>query len=189
MARTSLQPPVNGGDHAAGDLQAPLILVEYGDYQCPDCHRAFPVVEKVQKAFGDKLCFVFRHFPLANLHPLAKLAAAAAEAAGRQGKYWEMHRLLFKRQPEVKEGNLVRWADELGLRAAEFKTDLADPGIHQKIEQDFVSGARSGVNGTPTFFINGSRYDGNPDFFSLRRALETLLPGKTERAKPGKGNH
>lgn len=154
-----LKPPVSVNDHIAGSEYAPVELVEYGDYQCPYCGQAYPIVKQIQEELGDELKFVFRNFPLAELHPQAKMAAVAAEAAARQGKFWSMHDIIFENQHNLLDTDLVRYAKTLGLDLAKFKDDINDPALMDKVESDFESGVRSGVNGTPTFFINGHKYN------------------------------
>ena len=157
----SLTPPLGTRDHVQGDPGASLTLVEYGDFQCPYCGAAHPIVKAVQKLLGPKLRFAFRHFPLAQAHPDAPLAAEAAEAAGAQGKFWEMHDWLFEHQDQLDPQSLVRHARHFHLDLARFESDLAEHTFTPKVAEDFKSGVRSGVNGTPTFFVNGSRYEGN----------------------------
>jgi protein-disulfide isomerase len=150
-------------------------LVEFGDYQCPHCAAAQPVIREIKKKFGRDLKFVFRHFPLSNAHPLALPAAIAAEAAARQKKFWPMHELIFENQAVLSEYALLEIAKELGLNMTQFKMDLQDASIPEKIEQHFESGVRSGVNGTPTFFINGVRHSGGYDYASLFRGIEMAM--------------
>jgi len=157
----SLKPPVGPQDHVQGNPDAPIELVEYGDFECPFCGQAYYSVKTVQAALGDDLRFVFRNFPLAQAHPHALAAAQAAEAAGLQGRFWEMHDVLFEHQDMLDEANLLRFAAALGLDMERFARDFASPEVAAKIRADFLSGARSGVNGTPTFFVNGERYDGS----------------------------
>jgi protein-disulfide isomerase len=155
-----LTPPVSARDHVAGPDGAPVTLVEYGDYECPYCGMAYPIVKAAQRELGGRLRFVFRNFPLAEIHPHARHAAQAAEAAGAQGKFWEMHDMLFEHQHALEDANLVRYAEMLGLDAVQLAREL-DAGTHAKrVRDDFRSGVRSGVNGTPTFFVNGERYEG-----------------------------
>ncbi len=170
----SLKPPVGPQDHLQGNPDAPIELVEYGDFECPFCGQAYSSVKAVQAALGDDLRFVFRNFPLAEAHPHALPAAQAAEAAGLQGRFWEMHDVLFEHQDMLDEPNLFRFAAALGLDMERFARDFASPGVAAKIRADFLSGARSGVNGTPTFFVNGERYDASwaPEDFIA--ALSTL---------------
>lgn len=172
----ALKPPVNNDkDHIQGSENAPIELVEYGDYQCPHCGRAYSIIKRIQEKFKDDLKFVFRNFPLSEIHPQAIQAAAAAEAAGRQGKYWEMHDIIFENQHNLAKHALLEFAQKLELDLSKFETDLSDQVIIEKIESDFESGVRSGVNGTPTFFINGTKYVDSWDEWELSRKLTVLL--------------
>ena len=171
----TLTQPVSPRDHAEGPAGAPVILVEYGDYQCPYCGAAYPVVKRLQKTLGKKLGFVFRNFPLSEAHPYALIAAEAAEAAALQGKFWEMHDLLFEQQAFLDPDNIPLWAERIGLNLEQFWNDIRQGVPGKRIGEDRQSGIRSGVNGTPTFFINGTRYDGTPDYDSLLTALESEL--------------
>jgi protein-disulfide isomerase len=161
MSDGELTPPVSARDHAAGPDDAPVTLVEYGDYECPYCGMAAPIVKRAQQDIGSRLRFIFRNFPLAEAHPHARLAAQAAEAAGAQGKFWEMHDTLFEHQDALEAEDLVGYAKSLGLDAAQFARELEAGTYEKRVRDDFRSGVRSGVNGTPTFFVNGSRYDGS----------------------------
>lgn len=162
MSGASLTSPVNEErDHVAGPAAAPVTLVEYGDFECPYCGRAYPIVKSIQDALGDELRFVFRNFPLADMHPHAEHAAEAAESAGAQGSFWEMHDTLFEHQDELDDSSLVAYAEQLGLDAGQLTRDLDDGAWVGRVREDFRSGVRSGVNGTPSFFINGVRFDGN----------------------------
>jgi protein-disulfide isomerase len=172
----SLKPPVGPQDHVQGNPDAPIELVEYGDFECPFCGQAYDSVKAVQAALGDDLRFVFRNFPLAQAHPHALAAAQAAEAAGLQGRFWEMHDVLFEHQDMLDEANLLRFAAALGLDMERFARDFASPEVAAKIRADFLSGARSGVNGTPTFFVNGERYDGSWAPQDFVAALSSLAP-------------
>jgi protein-disulfide isomerase len=167
--------PVSERDHIQGPAEAPLTLVEYGDYQCPYCGAAYPVVKRVQKALGKKLRFVFRNFPLTGAHPFAMVAAEAAEAAAFQGKFWEMHDLLFEQQTFLEPDILPLWAKKIGLDLEKFGNDIKQGVMAKRIKEDRQSGIRSGVNGTPTFYINVTRYDGSPDVESLLTALESEI--------------
>jgi protein-disulfide isomerase len=171
----TLSQPVSADDHAEGPADAPLTLVEYGDYQCPYCGAAYPVVKRLQKTLGKKLRFVFRNFPLTQAHPYALIAAEAAEAAALQGKFWEMHDLLFEQQTFLKPDIISSWAKRIGLDLEKFGIDIKQGVVEERIKEDRQSGIRSGVNGTPTFYINGTRYDGPPDYGSLLTALESKL--------------
>jgi protein-disulfide isomerase len=161
MSDGGLTPPVSASDHAAGPDDAPVTLVEYGDYECPYCGMAHPIVKAAQRELGDQLRFVFRNFPLAEAHPHARLAAQAAEAAAAQGRFWEMHDILFEHQDALEPEDIIGYAKTIGLDVAQFKRDLEAGTYAKRVRDDFRSGVRSGVNGTPTFFVNGSRYDGS----------------------------
>jgi len=167
--------PVGPRDHAQGPESAALTLVEYGDYECPHCGRAYPIVKAVQKRLGARLRFVFRNFPLSEIHPHAENAALAAEAAGELGKFWEMHDALFENQGSLELNHLMSYAESLGLDAGAFSKHLKSRPLLERVREDFMSGVRSGVNGTPTFFIGGVRYDGPWDHADLAMALESAL--------------
>jgi protein-disulfide isomerase len=147
--------------------------VEYGDFQCPHCGRAYPIIKEVQRQLGLQLRFVFRNFPLSKIHPEAEHAAEAAEAAGaqRDGAFWLMHDRLFERQFALDDDRLIEYATELGLDADRLRADLEAGTYTDRVRDDFMSGVRSGVNGTPTFFINGVRYEGSWDLEPLLRTL------------------
>jgi protein-disulfide isomerase len=170
--------PVDGRDHVRGPADAPATLVEYGDYECTYCGLAHPIVEEVQRRLGRQLRFAFRHFPLAEIHPHAQPAAEAAEAAGAQGRFWEMHDLLYKNQQALDDADLLRYADALELDLTRFVSELADRTWETRVREDFMSGVRSGVNGTPTFFVNGVRHDGPWDADSLIEAL--MAPARVQ---------
>jgi protein-disulfide isomerase len=170
--------PVTEADHSAGPDDAPITLVEYGDYQCPSCGMAYPIVQAVQKALGDNLRFVFRNFPLTEAHAHAEHAAEMAEAAGVQGKFWEMHDMLFEHQGALDDQDLVSYAEDLGLDTARAAEELEAGAYTDRIRKDFRGGIRSGVNGTPTFFVNGMRYDGNwTDEEQFTEDLSLVLSG------------
>jgi protein-disulfide isomerase len=154
-----LNTPVGPRDHIIGKTSAPITLVEYGDYQCSHCGHAYPLIKKLLKQYNNELVFVFRNFPLQESHPDAMAAAEAAEAAALQNKFWEMHDLLYEHQDELDENNLMYFAETLNLNIDKFENDCNSSGVTSKIESDFESGIRSGVNGTPTFFINDKRLD------------------------------
>ena len=164
--------PVNERDHAQGPADAPLTLVEYGDYECPYCGRAYPVVKEIQKRLGERLRFVFRNFPLNTIHEHAGVAAQAAEAAAAQGKFWEMHDILYENQEDLADKDLREYALKAGLEIYRFDADLSGEKYAKRVRDDFRGGVRSGVNGTPTFFINGVRYNGDLALDSLLLALE-----------------
>src|ERR1700682_6320899 len=161
MSDGELTPPVGADDHVAGPDDAPVTLVEYGDYECPYCGMASPIVKRAQQDLGNRIRFIFRNFPLAESHPHARLAAQAAEAAGAQGKFWEMHDMLFEHQDALEADDLAGYAKSLGLDVPQFARDLETGTYAKRVRDDFRNGVRSGVNGTPTFFVNGSRYDGS----------------------------
>jgi protein-disulfide isomerase len=167
-----LTPPVSEADHRSGPDDVPVTLVEYGDLECPACGAAYPIVEGVRRKMGARLRFVFRHFPLTQMHPHAMRAAEAAEAAGAQGKFWQMHGKLFEHQDALEDADLVRYAKALHLDDKRFASEIASAAHVERIRKDIGSGIRSGVNGTPTFFINGVRYDGSWEASDLLAALE-----------------
>jgi protein-disulfide isomerase len=175
MSRTYFAPklvlPVSARDHIRGSAHAPITLVEYADYECPYCGMANPIVDQIREELGDKLRFVFRNFPLTEVHPHAEHAAEIAEAAGAHGKYWEMHDLLYQNQQALDDKDLAKYAHLVGLPATEVKRALEQQGYMEHLREDFLSGVRSGVNGTPTFFINGIRHDGSYDFETLMGAI------------------
>jgi protein-disulfide isomerase len=152
--------PVTEKDHSLGPPTAPITIVEYGDYECPDCLNAVPIVEEVRQNLGDRLRFVFRHFPRSAIHPHASVAAEAAEAAAEQGKFWEMHKALFKHQKELGEIDFSHLALSLGLEIYKFETSRSQEKHRSRIRADYESGLISGVQKTPTFFINGHQYAG-----------------------------
>lgn len=170
-APKTLTLPVGPRDHIVGRPDAPVTLVEYGDYECPFCGQAHIVVSELIRHFGPQLRYVYRHFPIATAHPHAQLAAEAAEAAGAQGKFWEMHNMLFTHQNALDQPSLTRYAGLLDLNLAQFSNELAQHVHAPRVREDFISGVRSGVNGTPSFFINGVRHDGSYDFGSLAAAV------------------
>jgi protein-disulfide isomerase len=164
--------PVSERDHSQGPENASVTLVEYGDFECPYCGAAYPIVKQVQQRLGNRLRFVFRNFPLSNIHPHAQHAAEAAEAAGAQGKFWQMHDTLYEHQQALNDRHLIQYATDLGLDSERFERDLASHAFAGRVREDFMSGVYSGVNGTPTFFINGVRHDGAYDLETLIAAIE-----------------
>ena len=159
-------------DHAQGPSDAPVTLVEYGDYECPYCGEAYPIVKAVQEQMGERLRFVFRNFPLTNSHPHAQHAAEAAETAAAQGKFWEMHDHLFEHQGALGDANLAQYAREVGLDESRFTSEMTEHAHAERVREDFMGGIRSGVNGTPTFFVNGVRHDEGYDAETLLSALK-----------------
>jgi protein-disulfide isomerase len=168
---STLKPRLSESDHLRGSLSAPLSLVEFGDFECPYCGKAYPVVEAIKEALGDRLCFAFRQFPIAGSHPHATLAAEAAECAGAQGRFWEMHRMLYTHQDTLTLPYLEQFAVLLHIDVRQFVRDLASHKYLDRVRAGVRSGAVSGVAGTPSFFINGQRHDGSYDYDSLMRAL------------------
>ena len=169
----TLKTPVTSKDHIQGDPHASVVLVEYGDYQCPHCGHAYPIVKRVQKHLGSRLAFVFRNFPLREAHPDAELAAETAEFAGEHDRFWEMHDAIFENQENLGLPLVLELARALKLPADELESALSNGIYSGRVQADFSSGVRSGVNGTPTFFINGHRHDGPFEFEDLIAAIES----------------
>lgn len=159
-------------DHIQGPPEAAVTLVEYGDYECPYCGAAYPIIKEVQERMGERLRFVFRNFPITTSHPHAEQAAEAAEAAAAQGRFWQMHDLLYENQQRLGDEDLRAYAGQLGLEVEPFDQELAEHVHAPRVREDFMSGVRSGVNGTPTFYINGLRYDDSYELDTLLAALE-----------------
>jgi protein-disulfide isomerase len=164
--------PVGERDHTYGLATAPVALVEYGDYQCPYCGAAAPVLAELLDVAGELVLFAYRHFPLSQIHEFAFGAALAAEAAGAQGAFWPMHELLFANQRRLALRDLIAYAEALRLDTARFTHDVENRRGEPKIREDFIGGVRSGVNGTPTFFVNGVRHNGANDLRSLLAEVE-----------------
>jgi diadenylate cyclase len=164
--------PVGARDHARGPQDAPVTLVMYGDYECPYCGEVHPVLKELQQRVEERVRFVFRHFPLDSAHPRARRAAQAAEAAASQGRFWEMHDLLYEHQDELGDEDLRRYAAELGLDLRRFEEDLANDDHAWRIEEDRLGGECAGVGGTPALFLNGVRYAGPMDLDGLLAAVE-----------------
>lgn len=172
---SKLRTPVSVSDHQIGNPKAKVTLVEYGDYECPYCGEAFKLLKPLLKKHSNDLIFVFRNFPLQDMHPDAMPAALAAEAANDQGKFWEMHDLLYENQDALSDSNLVGYAEKLGLNIERFNTDRNKAATQSRVETDMESGLRTGVNGTPSFYINGNKldsYDGT--YESLANAVQSL---------------
>jgi len=165
--------PVTDRDHALGPADAPVTLVEYGDYECPDCGNAYPEIKRLIGECGKRLRFVFRNFPQHSIHPRAGVAAMAAEAAAAQGKFWEMHDLLYEHQRELADLDMSSLALRAGVEIYRFDADLGSERFSKRVAADLESGQASGVTGTPTFFINGVRYVGEKDYESLKAAIES----------------
>ena len=156
----NLYEPVGPADHSLGNPDAPITIVEYGDYECPDCFNFVPIIRQVRARLGDRMRFVFRHFPRSNIHPNASRAAEVAEAAADQGKFWEMHEMLFQHQKELGDVDMTHLALKIGLEIYRFESSRSNDLHRRRISEDYQSGLRSGVTKTPTLFINSRRYDG-----------------------------
>jgi len=177
---STLSPPLSERDHVVGPADARVTLVEYGDFECPHCGSLHPIVQAARKAFGENLRFAFRHFPLRSSHPHALAAARAVEAAGEQGKFWEMFDRLYRRQTELSDTDLERHARDLGLDATRFRDSLGERAHEVRIREDLASVSLSGARGTPSLFINGELYGGSLErdeiFAALARAAVALVP-------------
>jgi protein-disulfide isomerase len=171
--RPRLTVPISGRDHVRGSASAQATLLEYGDYECPFCAAAHGEVKQLLLLMGDEVTFAYRHFPLTQIHPRAQPAAEAAEAAGKQGAFWEMHDLLFEHPGRLSIRDLLGYAEMLRLDMTTFALALEDHRYEPRVREDFMSGIRSGVNGTPTFFVNGYRHNGGYDMRSLLDAMRT----------------
>jgi protein-disulfide isomerase len=169
---TPLTVPVGPEDHSIGPADAPVTLVEYGDYECPYCRQAHPTLKQIRDRFGDEFLFVFRNFPIRTTHPHAQHAAEAAEAAGAQGRYWEMHDILFENQEQLDDASLRAYAARLQLNLEQFNREMSGHTHADRVRNDFMGGVRSGVNGTPTFYLNGFRYELSWELEPLTAAIE-----------------
>ena len=170
---------INDDENIKGDKEALSTLIEYSDFQCPACGSYYPIVKKVSEDLSAQVRFAYRHFPLPQ-HKNAKLAATVAEAAGKQGKFWEMHDLIFQNQSDWSEEKnaailFAKYAQELGLDLARFQTDIASDEIKAKIENDYKSGVKAGVNSTPSFFLNGKKMDNPRNYDEFKNAIEQTL--------------
>jgi protein-disulfide isomerase len=179
----SLAIPVGKDDHVLGPADAPVTWVEYGDYQCPACGATHPIVKIILKRLGAKLRFVFRNMPLSEIHPYAELAAEAAEAAAAQGKFWEMHDALYEHQDKLGPILVTTLARRLHLDTLRFEDDLVAGRFRDHVKRDFMGGWRSGVNGTPTFFVDSMRYDGILDEQSLEASLRQRMAHSAHAAE------
>jgi protein-disulfide isomerase len=175
---SKLRIPVNEKDQRTGNPKANIVLVEYGDYQCPHCGAAHPLLKRLLREFGKEILFVFRNFPIQEAHPAAYPAALSAEAAGVQGKFWEMHDLIFEHQDDLyklDERGMKPFAEKIKLDIKKFTQDSLSEATVAKVESDFEGGIRSGVNGTPSFFINGNRLNSyDATYASLADAVSSL---------------
>jgi protein-disulfide isomerase len=170
-----LKVPVTPHDHIAGKDDAPATLVEYGDYECPACGAAHPIVNRLRQHFGDELRFVFRHFPLKEIHPNAESAAETAEFAGEHDRFWQMHEAIYANQGQLGAPLLIALAAQLRLPVADLEGALANGNYAPIVRGHFVGGIRSGVNGTPAFFINNMRHDGDFSFNTLARGITDAI--------------
>ena len=170
--------PVSGRDHIKGPINAPITLVEYGDFQCPYCGQAYTVVKEMEQSLKDLMRFAFRNFPLTNIHHHAKRAAEAAEAARAQGRFWQMHDTLFENQRALGDPHLLKYAEMIGLDREQYIRDMTEHRYSNRVHEDFLSGVQSGVDGTPTFFINGARYKGSYDLDSLLAGIEEAIEAR-----------
>ena len=168
---TRLSASITSDDHVQGPIDAAVTLVQYGDYECPHTRMSRHSVHQLQREYPDRLRFVFRHFPLEAVHPHARSAATAAEAAGAQTDFWRMHEYLFEHQKALAESDLHRYALELRLDGERFEHDRRSSRVRERVERDLASGEAGGVQGTPTFYVNGIRHDGSYDVDSLRSAV------------------
>lgn len=170
---------INDNENIKGNKNATTTLIEYSDFQCPACGSYYPIVKKISEDMGEQVQFAYRHFPLPQ-HKNAKLAATVAEAAGKQGKFWEMHDLIFQNQSDWSEEKnasaiFAKYAQELNLDLARFQTDIASEEIKAKIENDSQSGVKAGVNSTPSFFLNGKKLDNPRNYDEFKNAIEQAL--------------
>ena len=184
--KTTLTPPVSERDHSTGDARAPVTLVEYGDFECPSCGRAYPILKAIQERFGPQLRFVFRNFPIPTNHRHALHAAEAAEAASAAGRFWEMHDRLFEHQDALEDEDLASYAEAVGLDRHQFARDLASGKYAATVREHVASGERSGVRGTPTLFLNGARYEQPWDEATLTGAIEALGAAPQNRRRAGR---
>ena len=180
MSSANLATVISEEGHAQGPADAAITLVQYGDYECPYTRLSRHSVRQLQREFSDSLRFVFRHFPLEEIHPHARAAAAAAEAAARQTDFWTMHAYLFEHQQAFEDADLKRYAVELGLDPDRFARDRTTPEVETRIDRDLANGERSGIQGTPTFYVNGIRNDGGYDLESLRSAILAHIDGRAQ---------
>ncbi|WP_413288824.1 DsbA family protein [Bdellovibrio sp. HCB337] len=174
MRTNRLKTPVSDEDHGQGSENAKITIVEYGDFQCPFCGKAYPMVKRLQRDFGKDLRFIFRHFPLIQSHEHALLAAVAAEAAGAQSKFWEMHDKLFENQQNLSAQDILDYATELNLDLKKFDEDIKSAFLLNKVKADYLSGEFSDVNGTPSFFVNEAKYVGPLEYAELKSFIESM---------------
>ena len=173
--KVHLSIPVGPDDHSRGPLDAKLTVVEYGDYQCPYCGQAYPIVEQLLSTFDGSMRLIFRNLPLADMHPHAEAAAEMAEAVALQGKFWDIHDALYENQRDLSDASILRYVEGVGADVDEATKAVAGGGPRQRVETDFEGAIRSGANGTPTFFVNGVRYDGSWMYEPFSEYLSELL--------------
>ena len=167
-----LSAPVTERDHVRGSLDAPVVLVEYGDYECPYCGRAYWVINELLGQLGDQLAFVFRNFPVTEIHPRAEAVAEALEAAGGQGRFWEMHDWFYEHQHQLEGLDLEDHATAIGLDLDLWKQEVRERAYRDRVNEDLETGRQSGVSGTPTFFMNGVRHTGDYEVGSMLAAIQ-----------------
>jgi protein-disulfide isomerase len=171
QSRHRLSEPVSAHDHIRGPRSAAISLVEYGDFECPYCRAAEPIVAGLMDALGDQVSVTFRHFPMLEVHPHGQHAAEIAEAAAAQGRFWEMHDMLFANQNALDDASLLKYADDLALDVERVRRELATHEHGGRVADDRTSGLASGARGTPTFYIDGARYEGS---VALRQMLAVI---------------
>lgn len=175
MTQSTLKTPANDSDHRIGSLNSEIIIVEYGDYECPHCGMAAPIFNRILKEYGDDVCFVFRHFPLVNLHSNAGIAAVAAEAAGVQGKFWEFHHALFANQYDLSSESILSIARDTGLDLRKFTNDWERDDLLNRVHHNIDTGNQNGISGTPAIFINGILFTGILSYDEIRDEIELIL--------------
>lgn len=175
MNTSKLKVPVRSIDHHLGALKSPIHLVEYGDFECPHCAAAMPIADQICQDFKSQLCYVYRHFPLSQIHPHSVMASVASEAADQQSKFWQMHHGLFLNQDLLSYELIMELVQSLDMNIDQFQRDMEQSDLQERVQKDFMGGIRSGVNGTPTFFINGIRLDRPATYDNLRGAIEVNL--------------
>jgi protein-disulfide isomerase len=179
MGHIDLVGPLTESDHVLGPADSRVIVVEYGDFECPRCKQAVPAVEILLRRFPNDVRFIYRHFPLEDAHPHALQAAQAAECAGVQGKFWEMHALLFENQSQLEARHLCSYAEQLGLDVGRFTKELQEERYVQRVRADLASGQRSGVRGSPGFFVNGRIQDVSFGLHQLVDVTEAIVHPRT----------
>jgi protein-disulfide isomerase len=177
---------LSAADHSQGNPDASLTLLEYGDYECPSCIQAEPLMRHIVETYGDRLRFVFRHYPQVEIHPHAELAAEAAEAAAAQGHFWPMHHLLFQQTHHLALPALTGYAESIGLDMRRFNSEMADRIYTQRVQEHRRAGTESGLRGTPTFFLDGASVDASFGFDRLEGAIRQALKGSRHGVQQGR---